>query len=202
MITLPKSSVHVWNVSLDLPVGERDWDILDLSERQRAQRFHREIDRVRFVACRSALRRILGTYLGRLPERLSFEYGRHGKPFLEGLQFNVSHADGKSLIAVNGASPVGVDLEPAARALDVETLPRIVCSGSECTKISRLPAADRPLALLRIWVGKEAFLKLTGEGLSRPLSQLDVAELPVRFIDAIPGFVSALALESLSRSVD
>jgi 4'-phosphopantetheinyl transferase superfamily len=60
-----------------------------------------------------------------------------------------------------------------------------------------LPVAERRLALLRIWVAKEAFLKSSGEGLLRPLSGFDVAVLPVRFIDPIPGFVSALALSSL-----
>jgi 4'-phosphopantetheinyl transferase len=197
-LALPESSVHLWSISLDLAVGECDWDILESSERMRAHRFLREIDRDRFVVGRSALRRILGTYLNLAPERLSFEYGRHGKPLLagKGPHFNVSHADGKSLIAVNWANPVGVDLEPEKRVLDVDGLAQIVCSKSERARISDLPFADRRLALLRIWVGKEAFLKLTGEGLSRSLAQLEMAELPVGFIDAMPGFVSALAQPS------
>jgi 4'-phosphopantetheinyl transferase len=197
---LPKSSIHIWSVSLDLAVGECDWDILESSERKRARRFRSVIDRDRFVVGRSALKRILGTYLDVAPERLRFEYGRHGKPSVKGLHFNVSHAEGKSLIAVNRAGPVGIDLEPEKRVLDVDGLAQIVCSKSERARISGLPFADRRMALLRICVGKEAFLKMTGEGFSRSLSQLEMAELPVGFIDAVPGFVSALALLSRKRA--
>jgi 4'-phosphopantetheinyl transferase len=202
-LVLPKSSVDLWSLSLDLAVGEHEWDVLPLSERQRAHRFRREIDRDRFVVCRSVLRRILGAYLDRVPERLEFEYGEHGKPFLAGeaLHFNVSHADGKSLIVVTCAGPVGVDLEPEARAIDVDGVAKTVCSRSEYARISALPAADRRLALLRIWVAKEAFLKSTGQGLTRPLDHLDASELTVRFIDAMPGFVSAIALPSFGLPV-
>jgi 4'-phosphopantetheinyl transferase len=195
MLGLSKAVVHVWRVSLDRKVEERDWHILELSERQRAERFHQKVDRDRFAICRSVLRMILGGYLNRPPERIRFEFGTHGKPFLVGedIHFNVSHSDGKSLIAVSNSGPVGIDLEPETRALNVEAVQRIVCSESERTRIFHLPAEARALALLQVWVGKEAFVKLTGEGLSRPLSQLDVTELPVIFIPAIPGFVSALA---------
>jgi 4'-phosphopantetheinyl transferase len=201
---LPGGSVDVWSMSLDRAVEQSDWNVLDLNERTRAQRFRKETDRDRYVVGRSALRRILATYVGRAPERLRFEYGRHGKPFLAGagLHFNLSHADGKSLIAVTAAGSVGVDLEPETRALSVDKFAKIVCSRSERVQISGLPSADQSLALLRIWVAKEAFLKSIGEGLSRPLSRLDVAELPVHFIDPIPGFVSALALSSVGHSVD
>jgi 4'-phosphopantetheinyl transferase len=201
---LSGGSVDVWIILLDRAVGESDWSVLEPSERARAGRFRKETDRDRYVVCRSALRRILGTYIDRAPERLEFEYGKHGKPFLTGedLHFNVSHAEGKSLIAVSRAGPVGVDLEPETRSLSVDEFATIICSRSERAKISSLPFPDRRLELLRIWVAKEAFLKLVGEGLSRPLSQLDVAELPVRYIEMIPGFVSALALSTFDRSID
>lgn len=202
--TLPGGSVDVWSLSLDRAVQEGDWNVLELNERTRAHRFRKGIDRDRYVVCRSALRRILGTYTERAPDRLGIAYGKHGKPFLPGidLHFNVSHADGKSLIAVTWAGPVGVDLEPETRSLSIDEFVTIVCSRSERARISSLPLADQQLELLRIWVAKEAFLKSIGEGLSRPLSQLDVAELPVCYIQPISGFVSALALSSLGGSID
>ena len=194
---LPQGNVDVWALSLDRIVGETDWNILESSERARANRFRKETDRDRFVVCRSALRRILGNYVDRAPERLVFEYGKHGKPFLdrERLHFNVSHADVKSLIATTDAAPVGVDLEQETRVLSVRELAKAVCSRSEHAQILDLPAADQRLALLRIWVAKEAFLKALGEGLSTGLLVvIDTNQLPVRFIDPIPGFVSALSL--------
>jgi 4'-phosphopantetheinyl transferase len=202
-LCLPESSVDVWTISLDRPVEEDDWDILESTERERAHRFRREIDRERFVVCRSILKRILGAYLNRAPERLKFEYQKRGKPFLAeaGLHFNVSHSDGKSLIAVTCVDPVGVDIEPEARALDEDEFARTVCSQSEWRRVSALPFPSRRLALLRIWVAKEAFLKLTGEGLTQPLNQLDAGELAVSFLDAIPGFVSAIALPRLTLPV-
>ncbi|HZC36461.1 MAG TPA: 4'-phosphopantetheinyl transferase superfamily protein, partial [Chthoniobacterales bacterium] len=196
---LPGGKVDVWGLSLDRAVQEADWNVLELTERTRADRFRKEIDRDRYVVCRSTLRRILGTYTKCAPDRVEIAYGKHGKPFLPGsdLHFNVSHADGESLIAVTRAGPVGVDLEPETRSLNVGEFAQTVCSRSERVEISALPSADKRIALLRIWVAKEAFLKSIGEGLSRSLSGLDVAELPVQFIDPTPGFVSALALTSL-----
>ena len=202
---LPRGRVDVWALSLDRIVAETDWQILESSEHARANRFWKETDRDRYVVCRSALRRILGNYVDRAPECLVFEYGKNGKPFLAGesIHFNVSHADGKCLVAATDAAPVGIDLEPETRALNVSELAKIVCSRSEHAQILDLPAADQCLALLRIWVAKEAFLKSLGEGLScRSLSTIDADEIPVWLIDPIPGFVSALSLSpwiALSR---
>src|SRR5258708_13193244 len=157
---LPQGSVDVWALSLDRIVGETDWNILESSERARANRFRKETDRNRYVVCRSALRRILGNYVDRAPERLVFEYGKHGKPFLgrERLHFNVSHADGKCLIATTEAAPVEVDLEQETRVLSVRELAKSVCSRSEHTQLLDLPAADQRLALLPICQPNEAFL--------------------------------------------
>jgi 4'-phosphopantetheinyl transferase len=201
---LPVGSVDVWSISLDRTVEDRDWDVLESSERSRAHRFRKAIDCDRYVVCRSFLRKILGSYLDLAPDRFEFAYGKHGKPVLPGtgLHFNVSHAGGKALVAVTWAGPVGVDLEPETRTVDVDRFAQAVCSQSERAQISNLPVAERCLALLRIWVAKEAFLKSSGEGLSRQLSGLEVAELSVCFIDPIPGFVSALALPSSGLSTE
>jgi hypothetical protein len=70
---LPESSLHVCRVSLDVAVGDCDWDIRELIEPERAYRFRKETNRDRFVVCRSALRRILRSCLEHAPERFFLE---------------------------------------------------------------------------------------------------------------------------------
>lgn len=103
-----------------------------------------------------------------LPE---FAFGRNGKPFLAGhpgIHFNLSHCREAALCAIGG-SPVGCDVESVPGKLDMDLCRR--CFND--AEIARIAGADRPtLAFARLWTQKEAFLKLTGEGLSDGLPDL------------------------------
>jgi 4'-phosphopantetheinyl transferase len=72
--------------------------VLDPAERSRAGRFHRVVDRDRYVVARGALRFILAEYVAAPPERLRLCTGAHDKPMLEphadgpDIRFNVSHS--------------------------------------------------------------------------------------------------------------
>ena len=78
--------VHVWRVPLDPPEGEvaRLRALLAPDETARADRFHFDRHRRRYLVGRGVLRRLLGAYLGRSPEALRFEYGEREKPRLAG----------------------------------------------------------------------------------------------------------------------
>src|SRR5690606_26821830 len=69
---LEAGDVHVWQVLLDAPLSGLDHEVLSDDERERAERFRFQRDRMRFVAGRARLRRILGTYLDREPATLVF----------------------------------------------------------------------------------------------------------------------------------
>src|SRR5262249_3306574 len=105
--TLAEDDVHVWRVALDRPDSSlrRLERVLSPEERARADRFVLDRVRRRFVACRGALRMILGRYTGQAPDRLQFTYGDYGKPALAlasggaDLRFNVSHSDELALVA-------------------------------------------------------------------------------------------------------
>ena len=103
-----------------------------------------------------------------LPE---FVFGRHGKPFLAGhpgIHFNLSHCREAALCAI-GDSPVGCDVESVPAELDMDLCRR--CFND--AEIARIAGAERPtLAFASLWTQKEAFLKLTGEGLSYALPDL------------------------------
>ena len=96
------ADIHVWAAALDIPPGQISSyeSTLCLSERERAERYHFERDRNRFIVGRGVLRAVLGSYLGVEPAQLSFDYGARGKPVLTDLpdrrtlHFNVSHSDG------------------------------------------------------------------------------------------------------------
>src|SRR3989442_1540055 len=68
-LRLSARDLHVWKASLDLaPMWvQRLAETLSEDERARAGRFFLERDRSRFIACRGALRTILGRYLRRAP---------------------------------------------------------------------------------------------------------------------------------------
>jgi 4'-phosphopantetheinyl transferase len=104
-LQLLSDEVHVWSASLDppAPLVQRLAQLLSLDERLRAERFHFEKDRRRFIVSRAILRTILGRYLKVEPGWLQFRYEHGGKPALvetsswRTIQFNVSHSQSLAL---------------------------------------------------------------------------------------------------------
>ena len=79
-LNLTGDMVDVWRVRLDCGSAVLDEleDVLAADERQRADRFHFERDRRRYVCARGVLRLILGSYLRSDPRDVIFDYGSHG----------------------------------------------------------------------------------------------------------------------------
>ena len=83
----------------------------------------------------------------------------NGKPYLPGLEFNLSHSGPWVALAV-GEGPVGVDVECFRPDLPMEKIAARHFTPEE----RRL--ADTPEDFLRIWTAKESYLKRLGKGLA------------------------------------
>jgi 4'-phosphopantetheinyl transferase len=183
---LQPGDVHVWHIPL-LPLAhraERLRALLSPVERDAERRLHFEHDRTRFVCRRGAVRSILSLYAGIPAHRLRFRTGSHGKPelggaaALSGVRFNVSHSCDLALCAVTAGRRIGVDVEVVKVVTDLERIAALFFSRAEREALSTIPAGERPLAFLRCWTRKEAFLKARGDGLSYPLQGFDVSLRP------------------------
>jgi 4'-phosphopantetheinyl transferase len=159
-------------------------EALSPDERARAARFVFARHRRRFVAARTALRSILAAWVGIPAGELEFVYGAHQKPALApwcrgtGVSFNLSHSRGLALVALTHGPEIGVDLEQVRRFPDADALVAGEFRPAERTAFEALPADARTEAFFRAWVRKEAFLKATGEGLYRPLADIEVTFAP------------------------
>jgi len=185
-LTLGHSEVHLWRLHLTTAVDNMDhWSsLLAEDERARAARFHHDKDRHCFTATRGALRRILGAYLKADPKLLIFAYSEKEKPALAGLEaasgieFNVSHSGGLSLLAFARGRRVGVDVEQTNRAMDTAAIAARFFSHAEQEQLAALPEGQHVDAFFFCWTRKEAYIKATGKGLSLPLRQFDVSMSP------------------------
>lgn len=150
-----------------------------------SSRFVFEADRRRFILRRGALRAILAAYNKCVPDEIRFTYSEHGKPKLavpdrhNGLEFNTSASQDLAAIAVTCGSAIGVDIEFVGSRGNDEIVERFF-SPSERDAYLHLPTQERPMAFYRAWTRKEAYLKATGAGLSRPLSSFTVLSEPGR----------------------
>jgi len=184
-LSIPVDRVDVWRLCLDQP-SEADGIASPLSpdEMARADRFHFARDRTRFVRCRSALRRLLASYLGAPAAEIRFEYSTSGKPQLapeqnsRGLHFNVSHSADMALIAVGSDLRLGVDIEKIRDDVEAAALAERFFSPRERAGLRALPAHLLVQGFFACWTRKEAFLKATGTGLSFPLAEFSVSTHP------------------------
>lgn len=181
-LTLDDDAVHVWRVTLDANAKRlvRLEHLLSSDEKARAARFRFDRDRRYFISARGLLREIISQYLNTLPDRLSFRYGAHGKPYLvrqgnSDLNFNVSHTSDTALIAVARRREVGVDIEHISRDVSVVNLAETVFSSPEKQALSGLGSKDKLRAFFRFWTRKEAYIKADGRGVSLPLELIDVS---------------------------
>ncbi|GAB3412731.1 hypothetical protein GCM10027569_31040 [Flindersiella endophytica] len=183
--------------------------MLDAEELRRATLFHREADRVAYVAAHVALRVLLGAYLGLAPHCVQLVReacplcGRaHGRPAVAGneVYFSLSHSKGLALVAV-AAQPVGTDVEKMPSVATAEHIAAAL-HPREAAEIRVLPENEQPAACARVWVRKEAYLKGLGTGLGRDpaLDYLGTASAPAslpgwRVTDLVapPGFAAAVA---------
>jgi 4'-phosphopantetheinyl transferase len=182
---LPKDEVHVWRTSLDMSRSgiAKLREFLSAEERERADRFHHEVDGRRCVIGRGLLRLLLGSILELPADQLRFEYHQFGKPNLiaaQGfpLQFNVSHAGELILVAVTAGRAVGVDVERIRTDLAIGSLAAQLFSAEEYKGFASLKGHMQCEAFFAYWTRREAYLKARGVGLSSPFDQFSVSFLP------------------------
>ena len=185
-LSLSSSAVHVWRASLDQSSSQlaRFRNTLAADERSKADRFYFRRDRDHFIAARGILRAILGRYLNKAPEDISFSYSNHGKPALvsesgaDAVRFNISHSHGTALYVVTRDREIGVDLELIRDDVEVEQIAERFFSHREIAALHALPVDLRRRAFFLCWTRKEAYIKARGEGLSLPLDQFEVSIVP------------------------
>ena len=116
-----------------------------------------------------------------------------GKPYFENenLHFSISHTK-KHVFCVLSSHPVGIDAEEKDRKVNLRLAEKIL-SPAEYARYETAP--DKPEALLRLWVLKEAAAKLTGEGLQDFPNQTDFSPDDPR-IQEIDGCLVAVLKEN------
>ncbi len=173
--------VHVWRLrltDLHLPGAAA---LLSNEEQTRAARFLSEAARARFVAGRSALRRLLAHYTGATLAAIRLAGATQGKPALLApqtdptLYFNLSHSDDLVVVAFAAGREVGIDVEQDAPLPELEAVAQRFFAPDEVAALLALPPEARQTAFYRIWTRKEAWIKLRGDGLAIPLASFSVS---------------------------
>lgn len=222
-LKLNDDEIHVWKASLDQPTSliHTLGETLSMEEKNRAERFHFEQDRKRFIACRGILRAILAGYLTVDPNLVRFSYGKYGKPALsdtfkkERIRFNLSHSEGLALYVFTLKREIGVDIEHIQDIPEIERIADQFFSVSENFVFSALPENKKKRAFFKYWTSKESFIKAKGESLCFSLNKFEVSLAlgePVIIIsnndkpqqdcywsllelDPDPGFIATLAIQ-------
>lgn len=183
---LTPGDVQIWHYELDTDADRQAQleRVLDEAERNRAQRFHFEEHRRRFIVRRGVLRMILANYTGMKPEKIHFTHGANGKPGIDlsmtgrALKFSASSSQALAAVAVACDRELGLDLERVRPDRDHELVAREF-SDPEAAELRRLEPGERAAAFFELWTCKEAYLKGKGLGLRVPLDQFTIALDPV-----------------------
>lgn len=176
--------LFLWDMDRHIYLLPELWVTLSDDERKRASRFKFENDRRRFIISRGTLREILGRLVGTAPAKIEFLYSENGKPFLTGqphdklICFNLAHSEKMALYAFARGLELGVDIERVRRMPDMENIVANFFSEGEKDLLAVLPFKDRVSLFFRLWTRKEALVKAIGDGISRPLSGVDVSPTP------------------------
>jgi 4'-phosphopantetheinyl transferase len=167
----PAGEVHLWCLPQDpahvAALCEEGYALLPGDERAHYNSLSHPRVAQRFLSGRILLRQGLAHYLGAGAGELVFSRSPSGKPLLvepqaKGLAFNLSHAPSQCVLAVAGATHLGVDLEPVDRADTTLRIARRFFSQNERQWILSL-GDDAARHALMLWTLKEGVVKAMGE---------------------------------------
>jgi 4'-phosphopantetheinyl transferase len=183
VLRIAARGVDVWAFNLRASAAclEQCRQTLSRTEAARAERFVHALSRDDFVVAHGVLRHLLARYSGVQPRDLRFSADPNGKPALEAptssgglVSFNLTHSQGRALIAVTDGRAVGIDLEKIKADVKALAIARRYFARSELAAIEATPAPLQADTFFRYWVAKEALLKGQGIGLRFPIDEFEV----------------------------
>ena len=101
-------------------------------------------------------------------DKITFCYSKTGKPYIKDspVYFSLSHSGNYAAAAVSDF-PVGIDIETVGEIKD--SVIKRVCSNEERAYINKTSRDS----FYKIWTYKEAYLKMTGDGIGAGLKTID-----------------------------
>ncbi|MBN2656360.1 MAG: 4'-phosphopantetheinyl transferase superfamily protein [Spirochaetales bacterium] len=170
--------IHLWSfpVSPYETHARENLHVLSQRERDKADRFYRERDRIGSRVVYVLLREILSLYTGKSPGSIEILLGEKGKPYIYDRKapfFNLSHSGNRVLFGFSPKGEVGVDIEIIKENRDLDGLIGASCSPGEIKSLDGLPADERTALFYQYWSLKEAYLKGVSMGITVPLKEVD-----------------------------
>lgn len=141
--------------------------------KEKIDRFYFEKDKRLSLAAELVLQQALGEKgISTWQQHL----GVNGKPYIDGIYFNLSHSEDKVMCAVSDWE-IGCDVE---KVTDIELAisQRFFYGTEHETIMEKVTDEERYDTFFRLWTLKESFMKVTGLGMSLPLDafRIDLGE--------------------------
>jgi 4'-phosphopantetheinyl transferase len=171
--------VHVWSHTIhfdDAFLREAPY-LLSNDETSRAQKYHFEKDKRVYESGHVFIRKVLAHYTSIEESKLELSPIVNRKPKLENspfnIHFNISHSGNKILVAVGFQNEVGIDVEKVIPDFDMDGFAEANYHPNELKHFREFGNVNESAYFYTIWTRKEAWLKLTGEGINDKLRELD-----------------------------
>jgi len=105
------------------------------------------------------------------PIEAVYGYGEKRKPYFKDIprQFNLSHS-GEYVLCVFSKQEVGVDIQQKKKGYQERILQRFFTKEEQETWQNLLTREEKDDYFYRMWTAKEAYGKLTGEGITKAIS--------------------------------
>jgi len=152
--------MHLWAVQ----ISDENAVCQSADEASRSQAITDEKTRVNQAAAQGGLRRVLAAYCGEAPQDIVIARAVHGKPYVErGPEFNLSHTRHQIFVIVSKHA-VGLDIEAVDRPVRAVELAQKFFNPEDQRMFAGLSEGAASALFLRLWVCKEAMVKLSGDG--------------------------------------
>ena len=188
-----EGTVHVWSTRYS--TLDRYYPLLSAlvspEERLKAASFKKNVETRRFILRHGLVRALLEQYTKEDPVKLSFIYGRSGKPDLgpEGkfpdIRFSLSRTDEMVCVGITQESEIGLDIVRIQSHYSFSAIEHFLFRPEERQWIAQAVPDHRALRFFRIWALKEALLKASGSDV-RMMKEADVSGIMTdTFLDGI-----------------
>ena len=156
------------------------WPLLSDQRAQKVDKYRyfkdRKLSALAYILLRYALIEEKG-----IDEKVEFEFGPYGKPFIKGmpeLQFSLSHS-AEGIVCGLANSPVGVDIAD----IDASNLDCMKSAMHPCEQHAIKNSNDKARTFARFWSMKESFFKYIGTGIDGSIKSLDFSDYDENLFD-------------------